>query len=263
MAKIRLKIFIGWDPNEEPNYQACVHSIRKHATIPIEVIPLVQDNLRKAKIYTRPHDDRASNQFSITRFLVPYLSSYKGYSLFMDCDMAFTRCPGEVLRYCNKDHALTVVKHDYVPKESVKFLGQKQEAYPRKNWSSFCMWNCSHKLTTQITPDLVNKATPAFLHRFEHFPNETIGAFPTEMNWLVGEYGIMDGGLPFNLHWTLGSPQFDGYEGCDYSDLWNQLNTEAQAGSVKNRSVLVYKNTKDIIEGVQEREKLKNSGCGC
>ncbi len=260
MAKT-LKVFIGWDPNEIPNYDVCVYSIKKHAKVPVEIIPIIQKQLRKAGLYDRPLDERASNEFSITRFLTPYLAGHKGCAVFMDCDMLITRCIGEVLQYSNKDHALTVVKHDYTPKESIKFMGQKQEAYPRKNWSSFCMWNCAHELTRQLKPDIVNKSTPAFLHRFEMFPNETIGAFPMEFNWLVGEYGIMENKLPFNCHYTLGSPQFDGYEDVEYSDLWNEYYNNSKQ-KIKNKNVLVNSDMKLVLEKVELRESAKK-GCGC
>ncbi len=33
-------------------------------------------------------------------------------------------------------YAVQVAKHDYVPKEKTKFLGQVQTKYEKKNWSS-------------------------------------------------------------------------------------------------------------------------------
>lgn len=264
MSKTKpIKVFIGWDAVETRNYDVCVYSIRKHATVPVEIIPLIQKQLRNANFYNRPVDTKASNEFSITRFLTPFLAGHKGHALFIDCDMLITRCIGEILNYANPDHAITVVKHDYIPKESSKFLGQKQEPYPRKNWSSVCMWNCGHALAKAMTPEIVNKSTPAFLHRFEAFPNETIGAFPLEMNWLVGEYGIMENKLPFNLHYTLGSPQFEGYENTEYADIWNQYEQEVLNSKIKNKNVIVHKNMKEYLSKVAIREKTRNGGCGC
>jgi hypothetical protein len=34
------------------------------------------------------------------------------------------------------DKAVYVVKHDYTPSETTKYLNTVQYAYPRKNWSS-------------------------------------------------------------------------------------------------------------------------------
>jgi hypothetical protein len=36
------------------------------------------------------------------------------------------------------------VQHDYKPKEKFKMDGQQQTLYPRKNWSSFVVFNCAH-----------------------------------------------------------------------------------------------------------------------
>ena len=38
-------------------------------------------------------------------------------------------------------YAALVVKHDHVPRETTKFLGQPQTAYPKKNWSSAATWS--------------------------------------------------------------------------------------------------------------------------
>ena len=53
----------------------------------IEIIPLIQKELRNKKIYKRPIDPLSSTEFTFTRFLVPFLQEYKNWALFMDCDM--------------------------------------------------------------------------------------------------------------------------------------------------------------------------------
>ena len=40
-------------------------------------------------VYSREADPKASNEFSYSRFLVPYLSNYRGWSLFVDGDVVF------------------------------------------------------------------------------------------------------------------------------------------------------------------------------
>ena len=42
----------------------------------------------------------------------------------------------------DKSKAVYCVQHDYAPKEKHKMDGQKQTIYPRKNWSSFILFNC-------------------------------------------------------------------------------------------------------------------------
>ena len=41
-------------------------------------------------------------------------------------------------------YAIMCVQHDYAPTVNVKLAGRKQEAYPRKNWSSMVLYNCGH-----------------------------------------------------------------------------------------------------------------------
>ena len=78
-----LKVFIGWDSREDIAYEVAKHSILKHNPN-IEVYPLKLYELKEKGIYTREDDKKGSTEFTISRFLVPFLSGYKGYSLFMD-----------------------------------------------------------------------------------------------------------------------------------------------------------------------------------
>ena len=78
-----LKIFIGYDKREAVAYHTCVQSILDNTTIPVSITPL---NLKMFKNYKEKHTD-GSNDFIYTRFLIPYLSSFNGIGLFIDCDM--------------------------------------------------------------------------------------------------------------------------------------------------------------------------------
>ncbi|MFN7819548.1 MAG: hypothetical protein ACK5Q7_08135, partial [Cyanobacteriota bacterium] len=40
-------------------------------------------------------------------------------------------------------YAVLCVQHEHVPNESVKFLGEVQSPYPKKNWSSLMLLNCA------------------------------------------------------------------------------------------------------------------------
>ena len=75
-----------------------------------------------------------STEFSLTRFLVPHLSGFSGWSLFMDCDMLCRVDIAELMKQTERqaDKAVLVCKHDYIPKTPRKFLDQVQTRYPRK-----------------------------------------------------------------------------------------------------------------------------------
>jgi hypothetical protein len=116
--------------------------------------------------------------------------------------------------------AIYVVKHDYAPAFEIKMDGQRQTAYPRKNWSSFMVLNCDHPDVKALTPDIVNSAAPAFLHRFEWIADDSaIGALDLDWNFLEGEYPKPP--LPPRvIHFTNGGPWFDEWTNVDFADLW-------------------------------------------
>ena len=209
-----MKVYIGYDSREHEAYEVCRHSILSRGNVDLDC--LVQSNLRDSGLYWRGIDSLASTEFSLTRFLVPTLAK-EGYAIFCDCDFLFLTDINKVLDEINPDKAVSVVKHDYTPKESVKMDGCRQDAYPRKNWSSFMVFNCDHPKVKALTPEVVNNETPEYLHRFQWLDDEDIGSLSVKWNYLVGIY-------PRNypdihaLHYTLGGPWF-GID-CDFADEW-------------------------------------------
>ena len=88
----------------------------------------------------------------------------------------------------DKDYAVQVVKHNYKTKYKDKYLGQKNEDYPRKNWSSLIIWNCSHPKNKILTPKLISEKNGSFLHRFSWLDDSDIGELDKSWNWLAMEY---------------------------------------------------------------------------
>lgn len=201
-------------------YHVCCHSILKHSSGPVSFTPIYKRNIPQ---YDRGMEDGAT-QFSFSRFLTPFLSGYQGQSIFMDCDMILTTDIYEVLKYVDMHHDIFVVKHDYIPKDKVKFLGKTQHAYPKKNWSSFIVFNNWTDNCKKLTPKAVNESSGAYLHRFNWSEGDKIGEIPVEWNHLVGEY-------PHNsdaklVHFTLGTPCFKGYENQEWADEWYKIKAE-------------------------------------
>lgn len=215
-----LKVFIGYDSREVVAFHVLVHSLLRHSSQPLAIYPLYRPALIASGLYTRESDSLESTEFSLTRFLVPYLSNYEGVSLFMDCDMLCQSDVGELFAYAEAApfSSCFVVKHDYIPKSSVKMDGQVQSVYPRKNWSSVILFQNS--MCHRLTPDYVNTVTPAMLHRFTWTQDELICPLPLEWNWLVGEYeSRLD--VPI-LHYTLGGPWFPQYRRGPEANRWVQ-----------------------------------------
>ena len=216
------RVYIGYDQHETVAYHVLSHSILRHASTPISITPVMRSQIQN--IYTRPRGPLESTDFSMTRFLVPYLSGFEGHSLFLDCDMLCQADIGELFIYglAYPDKAVHVVQHDYVPKSAKKFLDQPQTAYHRKNWSSVMLFN--NALCTQLTPEYVNQATGLALHQFQWLRDEQIGALPLDWNWLVGEYEKNEKAKL--LHYTLGTPCFEEYGHCDQAQRWMDVLSE-------------------------------------
>ena len=214
-----MKIFIGWDSREVDAYEVCVKSLLEHSSIPLEIIPLKKNRLKSDGLYQRK-EGAVSTDFAFTRFLVPHLSEYSGWSLFIDCDFLFTKDVSELYNMREEKYAVMCVKHDYLPKNSIKMDGQKQVSYPRKNWSSCVLWNCGHESNKIITPEAVNSESGAYLHRFQWLQDSEIGDLPLEWNWLEGEYDKPED-PPAVIHFTNGGPWFKECQNVEYSDLWS------------------------------------------
>ena len=214
-----MKIFIGWDSREVDAYEVCVKSLLEHSSIPLEIIPLKKNRLKSDGLYQRK-EGAVSTDFAFTRFLVPHLSEYSGWSLFIDCDFLFTKDVSELYNMREEKYAVMCVKHDYTPKNSIKMDGQKQVSYPRKNWSSCVLWNCGHESNKIITPEAVNSESGAYLHRFQWLQDSEIGDLPLEWNWLEGEYDKPED-PPAVIHFTNGGPWFKECQNVEYADLWS------------------------------------------
>lgn len=215
-------IYVGYDRREHEMYRCCVKSLYRNMPIEsqIPVYPLVQDHLRACGIYKRPMNEPGSTDFSNSRWLTPYMAGEKGWSLFMDCDILNTYNINKLFDAANGRYAVMVVKHDYIPKRTVKMAGQEQKPLIKKNWSSVMLFNNAHPSTKTLTPDFINNADAGSLHRFEWCKEDEVGELDVRWNWLEGEYDKSEK-TPFNIHFTNGHflLQNDTSGTHDYEDL--------------------------------------------
>ena len=214
-----MKVFVGYDTREDIAYQVCKHSIiSKQPNANVQ--PLKQQELRDAGWYTRPIDKLASTEFTFTRFLIPELTNFEGWALFMDCDMILTTDIKELFDQADDRYAVMCVQHDYKVKETTKMDGQKQTIYPRKNWSSVVLWNCGHKSNRKVTQDFVNdpEINGAYLHRFNWLKDKEIGELDHTWNYLVGVYDDIE--KPKLIHYTEGGPWFENYRDTEFAQFW-------------------------------------------
>ena len=150
-----INVFIGYDPREAGSYGVLAHSINARSSQPVSVTPLMLSQLGDS--FQRDLDPNQSTEFAFSRFLVPYLSNFEGWSIFMDCDMLVREDIANLWACRDDRHAVQVVKHDHKPTETTKFLGQVQTSYEKKNWSSVMLFN--NAKCKALTPEYVNTAT--------------------------------------------------------------------------------------------------------
>lgn len=228
-----MQIYIGYDSKQPEASKVCEYSIRKHMP-DAEIYHINRDELVNTNLWYRNDEDPHSTEFTYTRFLTPYLNGYRGLAMFVDSDFIFTETlhllETEIcVNYPEMDKAVYVCQHpEYTPKADTKFFGQKQIKFPRKNWSSLMVFDCSHPLTRQLRPDVVNTASPQYLHRL-HWADEQIGNISLSWNFLCGEYVSYDVLPPKGIHFTNGGP-FNNVHGQDFEELWYKLRDEMNEG---------------------------------
>lgn len=224
-------VFIGDDPRFQTAFDVAADSLREknvsHETV---CHRLALSDLRARGLYYRPTSQKESRlfddisgapmatEFAISRFLVPYLSDFKGWSLFCDSDFLFRSDIAKVFALADEKFAVMCVKHNYAPPEGVKMDGQLQQNYARKNWSSFMLFNNAHPANQFLTVEKVNELAGRDLHRFCWLKDEEIGALDESWNWLEGHSNPEIN--PDAVHFTRGTPDIEGYENAPYSGEW-------------------------------------------
>lgn len=201
-----IPIFVGYDKREAAAYSVFCHSVLSNTKAAVSFSPVSGEKRDGSTVFT------------YQRFLVPEMCEHRGWAIFADGDML---CRADIeelwaLRdpYCD----VMVAKHDYKTKHPVKFLGQPNNDYPRKNWSSLMLINCGSAAWKRLGADEIRKMSGADLHRFSFLEDDRIGELPLEWNWLVSEYYHSD--LAKLVHFTIGTPCWQEYSMCDYADEW-------------------------------------------
>ena len=244
-----IPIFVGYDPREAVTFHVCVNSIIRHASQPVQIIPIA---LNLFSDYDETHTD-GSNQFVYTRFLVPHLMSFDGWAIYIDGDMVVRDDIVKLWDMKQYDKDVMVVKHDYKTIMQHKYMGAKNEDYPRKNWSSVILWNCNAFPNRILKPDFVQEQTGAFLHRFSWLEDHRIGELPRDWNWLPDELGENpDAKL---LHYTLGAPCFYEYADTVQADQWHnelKLTTHCQQRFQPEPTVVVPHEFDQIAPEIKE-----------
>tara|TARA_Y100000768_G_scaffold389009_1_gene390181 strand:+ start:20797 stop:22374 length:1578 start_codon:yes stop_codon:yes gene_type:complete len=210
----RLRIFIGFDPEETVSYHLLTQSLLEHSSKPLSIIPIVRSQIPQFK---RQRSQFDSSDFSISRFLVPFLSDYEGWSLYCDCDFIFCDDPYEIFSLRDDQFSVMLCKHDYQPNLNLKKNSLTQYQYKAKNWSSLMLFN--NERCRALSIDYVNEASGLDLHQFKWIKeNDAIGSLPLTWNHLVGEFQGEERKIQA-YHFTNGTP-FEIQLDEKYQDIW-------------------------------------------
>lgn len=213
-----IKVFLGYDVKEAAGYHTCAHSIISRASRPVSIQPIALNQIPEWK-RTNTNDKPGATDFSFARFLVPYLCGHQGHAIFLDgADMLVTT---DIAKLWDMRDSYSAVQCVQVPKYEVhasKMWNQRNEWYPRKQWSAVTLWNCGHYHNRVLTPEFVAEKSGAELHRFFWLEDERIGMLPIEWNHLV-DYFPRDN-VPAILHYTDGLPDVHEYKDEDAVDRW-------------------------------------------
>lgn len=188
--------------------------------MPVSITPLYQKQL----CFIDPKGKEGyqqSNSFIYSRFLVPEMTGFKGLALFIDGDQIVTGDISELFFTHQYGKAIHVVKHDYLPKYGIKYLGSKNEVYPRKNWSSVMLFECEHFKNRRLTQHFVEKQTGEYLHRLQWLDDEDIGELPKEWNVLIGESNQAEKDIKL-YHFTNGLPCWEEWRHLGYAEVWDK-----------------------------------------
>lgn len=215
-----MKIFIGYDSRFPAPAEVAAYSLRKHSSIKLDISFLILADLVKEKGFDPEPDPKATTEFTRSRFLVPWLCGYEGKALFMDNDMVCLSDVKELADLPLEGCSLRCVKHEYNPTETVKMYGCPQTVYPRKNWSSVMLMDCS-KLRCW-TKEVVEKSPCSRLHRFQDLLDAQIGSLDPVWNQL----DFLTNSSRGILHYTSGGPWYPAYENCLHADLWRHYQEE-------------------------------------
>ncbi len=202
-----LRIFIGYDERQPVAFQVCAQSIWEHASRPVSI--------QRLDLRTLPIKRRGLTSFTYSRFLVPYLSGFKGESLFLDSDILVRGDVWEFDEMPNGKSAVSMVMHERkFERPSVMFF--------------------NNHMCQQMTPEFVEREKLFdFAWAGEPFP------LFKEWNHLVG-YDAPNPNAKI-VHFTMGIPVWKETAKCEFArewiDTYARMNSTVSFEDLMGRSV--------------------------
>jgi hypothetical protein len=214
-----IRLFCGFDHRESIGFHVFASSVVQRSSVQVGIYALGSHNMPVG-----------SNDFTYSRFLVPYLCGYQGHAIFADgADMLVRGDLAELDALFDPRFAVQMVlRPNYLTRNPRKYIGTPMESenrdYARKNWASVMLINCAHPYWKLLDPRTLASVAGLSLLQFggldfggnKRMPE--IGALPDRWNRIVDEGDSIEGAAI--LHWTAGIPGFDYYVDAPGADLW-------------------------------------------
>jgi hypothetical protein len=221
-----LNIYVGYDSTHNGLEKVCIESIndsierglnRGHFMNPTKFKPEIKLlDISKLPDYNRDYANQ-STEFTYSRFLIPHLENYEGFSIFVDDDFIFNRNLLPMFYYLNMDDAVACIQYPQYKHDSVKFDGEVNIDYPKKLWSSMMIFNNGHEDCRKLTPEVVNTWTGKQLHQFEW--TDKISKIPEKYIFVEGYDNPKEKWRYSGVHYTRGGPWIDGMNTDDINNL--------------------------------------------
>lgn len=238
-----LRIYIGASRGDLLGLRVLDYSIRKHASVPVRVIPMVDLPIPRA----REARNRPRTGFSFSRFLVPELAGHRGRAVYLDSDMVVFGDVAELATVPFGEHKVLCTYQEAPPA-----AWADNPAFHTGRHSAVMVLDCD-RLTWDIH-DIVNdldggRVTYEDLLSNLGLDDDEIGLLPQEWNHLER----FDPGETKLLHYTVGELQPWKTGGNPLEDIWLTAFREAvEAGAVPPHEV-----RRLVSEGYVRRELLE------
>ena len=205
---MHIPVYVGYDPREAVAFPVFCHSVMTRTKAQVSFTPVCGNQ------------EDASNTFSKARFNIPEMNGYRGWAIWADGDMLCRADIQELWDLRKPGYDVMVVKHDYRTKHKTKYLGQRNEDYPCKNWSSLMLIDCGNPVWRRPAYKKLFDGPAGLLHRFEFLEDDRVGELPKEWNFIVGEQEPFEGVKI--AHFSIGLPCWRPYKDWPFAEEWRE-----------------------------------------
>jgi len=190
-----IRVFIGYDSRQPVAFHVAAHSIMKRSSSPVAITPLRLEATKLAR--------RGLTEFTYSRFLTPFLSDYKGYSVFLDSD---TLCLSDI----DELVATAMLSEIWGGVPTPVFVSKNKLRF---EWPSVMVFN--NELCQKLTPQYIEDTKNSL---FDFAWADRVGELPGEWNHLVG-YDELNPKAKL-IHFTQGIPIWPETAESEFAAEW-------------------------------------------